>query len=204
MIKFNLIINNKVAIDIFYKIIERGNLISREIDLFHPPFESLELDDDNQNTYDRLRHIFLGKIDIQVLNSWSLGYGHERNPILIIEPLIKKFFRFREESYFNILSRKKIKNEQIFSKYNPCFLFGRDKFGHIILYQLLSKFEFNLVEKNKEIIFKIFIKLLSICSQKTIQWSKHRGLVQYKTFVILDLKNIKFTSVMWYKNTISL
>ena len=72
----------------------------------------------------------------------------------------------------------------------PCYGFGRDIYGHPIMYNLICDYKFDEILQNEEKTLISFIRFVSILFKKNIQWSEERNICQYRCIVIMDMSDI--------------
>jgi len=113
--------------------------------------------------------------------------------------------KFYTEHELNKIHEKNLEEGlKLASKHAPQHAFGRDKQGHYILYNCLSKYNFSEISNNKDKILEAYIQMMVNLQRKSKEETASRGLTQHKLLVIVDMNNIGFMTATWHRKLIML
>jgi len=112
---------------------------------------------------------------------------------------IPNYIEYSEKMKFSELLITKIPNELERQNEAPFWLFGRDKWGHPVVYNPICDYNFSAISKSKEIhpflICKRMLKLFEVNKK----WSEKRGLMQYQCLWIVDMKGIGLVKATYHQ-----
>jgi len=142
------------------------------------------------------------KDDDFVKNMWYQGYKTQFDNLKKKYPEFLDFYAKHE--LHKIHTKDLAEGAELASKYAPQHAYGRDRQGHYILYNCLSKYDFSNISKNQDKILEAYIQMMIKLQRKSKEATKSRGVRQHKLLVIVDMYNIGLMTATWHRKLIML
>jgi len=130
---------------------------------------------------------------------WVAGYETYEDPVAAIMEALVSHFEFRKKIGWKNLIDADIKNWQEVQSWAPKYFFGRDRTGNPILYDDVSSYKFDVLDKNVDEVIRMFARGMMRLNRQEAKWCKERDLLQYRKITIVDVKNVGVTTSVYYK-----